>query len=179
MICLDFHFIFVQFLGFLAGVFLVCSYFRKDTNKVLSFHIVSGLLDFFHYFLLGAFSGSFIYLAEGIRDYLYYKTDKDKYIFIFSGTMYLFISFFQVRVWYDYLPIFASLVDGYSLTLSKKYVTVGAIISYGVWVIYNIFVMSYAGLLIDGFIFVSNIWMLFSLKEKCKVVRGKKIRFDE
>ena len=77
------------------------------------------------------------------------------------------------------MPIFASLVDGYSLTLSKRYVTVGAIISYGVWVIYNIFVMSYAGLLIDGFIFLSNIWMLFSLKEKCKVVRGKKISFDE
>ena len=168
---MNLYFIFIQIIGFVAGIFLILSYFRKDTNRVLSFHIISNSLDFIHYILLGAFSGGFIYLLEGIRDFLYYKTDKDRYIFIVSAIIYLLISFFSVRVWYDYLPVFASLVDGYSLTLSKKYVTLGAIISYGVWVIYNVFVFSYAGLLIDGVIFVSNIFIfLFDKKNSVKAI---------
>lgn len=176
---MDLYFIFIQGIGLVAGVFLILSYFRKDTNRVLSFHIISNSLDFFHYILLGAYSGGFIYLLEGIRDFLYYKTDKDKYVFIVSAIIYLLISFFSVRVWYDYLPVFASLVDGYTLTMSKKYVTIGAIISYGVWVIYNIYVFSYAGLLIDGFIFLSNICIILFVKEKNKVIRGRKIRYSK
>ena len=156
------YFIFIQLIGLVAGLFLVLSYFRKDTNRVLSFHIVSGIFDFVHYFLLGAYSGAFIYLLEGTRDYLYYKTDKDKYIFIISAVIYLLVSLLGVRVWYDYLPIAASLIDGYSLTLEKKYVTIGAIISYSLWVIYNIFVMSYSGLLVDGIIAISNVFILIS-----------------
>ena len=159
---MNMYFIFIQIVGFIAGLFLILSYFRKDTNKVLSFHIVSNSLDFIHYFLLHAYSGAFIYLLEGIRDFLYYKTDKDKYIFIVSAVLYLLISFSQVKVWYDYLPVMASLIDGYTLTLRKKYVTIGAIISYSLWVIYNIFVLSYAGILMDGIIAVSNIFILLS-----------------
>ena len=157
------YFWLIQIIGFIAGIFLILSYFRNNTNKVLSFHIISGLLDFIHYFLLGAYSGAFIYLLEGTRDILYYKTDKDKYIFIVSATIYLLISIFQVRTWYDYLPIAASLIDGYSLTLEKKYITIGACISYSIWVIYNIKVISISGLLIDGFIAISNIILLIKI----------------
>ena len=167
---INYYFWFIQLIGLCAGIFLILSYFRKDTNKVLSFHIVSGLLDFVHYFLLGAYSGAFIYLLEGTRDYLYYKTDKDKYIFVVCAVIYLLISFSSVRVWYDYLPIMASLIDGYVLTLEKKYVTVGAIISYSIWVIYNIFVMSYSGIFVDGLIACSNIFILlcyFKRKKDC------------
>ena len=156
------NFILVQLIGLIAGIFLIASYFRKNTNKVLSCHIISNSLDFVHYFLLGAYSGAFIYLLEGTRDYLYYKTDKDKYIFIVSAIIYLMITSLWVRVWYDYLPIAASLIDGYSLTLEKKYVTIGAIISYSLWVIYNIFVMSYSGLLVDGIIAISNVFILIN-----------------
>ena len=92
--------------------------------------------------------------------------------------MYLSISFFQVRVWYDYLPILASLIDGYSLTLSKKYVTVGAVVSYSLWVIYNIFILSYAGLVFDGIIVISNVFILITHINKYKkiYIKGKKIR---
>ena len=171
---MNLYFVFVQAVGFVAGLFLIFSYFRKTTNKVLSFHIISNSLNFFHYVLLGAYSGGFVYLLEGTRDFLYYKTDKDKYIFIFSAIAYLLISFFQVRVWFDYLPIMASLIDGYSLTLSKKYVTIGAIISYGIWVIYNVFVLSYAGIFMDGIIVISNIIIFVGYIIKREKMRVKK-----
>ena len=150
----------IQLIGFIAGIFLILSYFRKNTKKVLSFHVISGLLDFIHYFLLHAYSGAIIYLFESIRDYLYYKTDKEKCIFIISAIIYLSVSFFQVKVWYDYLPILSSLIDGYSLTLSKKYVTIGACISYSIWVIYNIKVCSIPSIIFDGIIALSNFYIL-------------------
>ena len=156
----------IQSIGFIAGIFLILSYFRKDTNKVLSFHIISGSLDFLHYFMLNAYTGAFIYLLEATRDILYYKTDKEKYIFIVSAIIYLTISLCGVRTLYDYLPIAASLIDGYSLTLEKKYVTIGAIISYTIWVIYNIHVLSISGLIIDGIIAVSNIIILLSSRNE-------------
>ena len=34
--------LFIQFIGLLAGLFLILSYFRKDTNKVLSFSTAAG-----------------------------------------------------------------------------------------------------------------------------------------
>ena len=173
---MNLYFLFVQFLGFLAGIFLIFSYFRKNTNKVLSFHIISNSLDFVHYILLGAYSGGFVYLIEGVRDFLYYKTDKDRYIFIISAVLYISISFFQVRNIYDYLPIMASLIDGYSLTKNKLGVTVGAVISYSIWVIYNIKVLSYAGIIMDGIIAISNLVLLIlhfnSIKER-KALRHK------
>ena len=117
---MNMSFILIQLIGLLAGIILILSYFRKDTNKVLLFHIISNSLDTIHYLLLGAYSGAFVYLLEGTRDTLYYKTNKDKYIFIISAILYLSISFFTVRAWIDYLPILASLIDGYTLTLEKK-----------------------------------------------------------
>ena len=171
---MNIYFWIIQLIGFIAGIFLILSYYRKNTNKVLSFHIVSGSLDFIHYFLLHAYTGAFIYLLEATRDILYYKTDKDKIIFVVSAILYLLISLCGVRTIYDYLPIAASLIDGYSLTLEKKYVTIGAIISYTIWVIYNIHVLSISGLIIDGIIAISNIIILCYNKINTKE-RSKKI----
>ena len=95
-----------------------------------------------------------------------------QYIFIISAIIYLLISFFSVRTWYDYLPIAASLIDGYTLTLEKKYVTLGACISYSLWVIYNIYVLSYAGLLIDGIIAISNFFILLTYIKKKELKKG-------
>lgn len=166
------YFLLIQLIGLIAGIILILSYFRKDTNKVLSFHIVSNSLDFIHYLLLGGYSGAFVYLLEGTRDYLYYKTDKDKYVFIISSIIYLSISFFGVKTWIDYLPIVASIIDGYTLTLEKKYVTIGACISYSLWEIYNLHVMSISGLIIDGIIVISNIVMLIHIISKKKKVKA-------
>ena len=60
----------------------------------------------------------------------------------------------------DVLPIAASLTDGYTLTKKKKIVVIGAVISYTMWVIYDIFVMSYSGAITDGMIVLSNLSIL-------------------
>lgn len=157
---MDFYFIFIQIIGIVAWLFLLLSYHRKDTNRILVFQIIGTILYCIHYGLLGAYSGLFICAFETLFDYGYYKTDKDKYIYMASIPIRIIGGLVGFQTWADILPITASLTDGYTLTKKKKVVVIGAIISYTMWVIYDFFVMSYSGAITDGMIVLSNLSIL-------------------
>lgn len=157
---MDLWFIFIQGIGILAWVMLILSYHRKDTNKILVFQIIGTVLYCLHYGLLGAYSGLFICAFEAIFDFGYYKTDKDRYIYIASVPIRIIGGLLSFQMWVDILPILASLVDGYTLTKKKKTVVLGAVISYTLWVVYDLFVMSYSGAITDGMVVLSNLSIL-------------------
>ena len=158
---MDFKFIFIQLIGIAAWIMLGLSYYRKDTDKILVFQIIGTLLYCVHYGLLSAWSGLFICAFETIFDFGYYKTDKDKYIYMASIPIRIIGGMIGFSSLIDVLPITTSLTDGYTLTKKKKVVVVGAVISYTMWVIYDIFVMSYSGAITDGLIVLSNLSILF------------------
>lgn len=157
---MDLRFILIQAIGILAWFMLILSYYRKDTNKILVFQIIGTVLYCLHYGLLGAWSGLFICACETLFDLGYYKTDKDKYIYMASIPIRIIGGMFGFSSLVDVLPIAASLTDGYTLTKKKKVVVVGAVISYTMWVIYDIFVGSYSGAVTDGMIVLSNLSIL-------------------
>lgn len=157
---MDLKFIFIQLIGIVAWLMLGLSYYRKDTNRILVFQIIGTFLYCVHYGMLGAWSGLFICACETLFDFGYYKTDKDNYIYISSIPIRIIGGLFGFKTLIDILPITASLTDGYSLTKNKKIVVIGAVISYTMWVIYDIFVMSYSGAITDGLIVLSNLSIL-------------------
>ena len=157
---MDVNFWLVQGIGIVAWLVLVVSYYREDTNKILIFQIIATALYCVHYYLLGAYSGLFICIFEVIRDYLYYKTDLDDYIFYGSIPVYIINGIVTFTGWYDLLPAMSSLLDGYTLTKKKNIVVIGAVISYTSWVIYDIFVMSYSCAITDGIVVLSNLSIL-------------------
>lgn len=157
---MDWYFIFVQALGIISWLLLILSYYRKDTNRILAFQIIGTILYCIHYWLLGAWSGLFICFFETIFDYGYYKTDQDKFIYMASIPIRVIGGLIGFKSLIDVLPILASLTDGYTLTKNKKIVVIGAVISYGMWVIYDIFVRSYSGAVTDGLIVLSNLSIL-------------------
>ncbi|MBQ8681605.1 MAG: YgjV family protein [Bacilli bacterium] len=171
---MDLNFWIVQGIGIIAWLVLVASYYREDTNKILVFQIIATALYCVHYYLLDAYSGLFICVFEVIRDWLYYKTDWDDYIFYGSIPVYIINGIVTFTGWYDLLPAFSSLLDGYTLTKKKNIVVFGAIISYTSWVIYDIFVMSYSCAITDGIVVLSNLSILlfdfnpFNRKKKGK-----------
>ena len=150
----------VQLIGIIAWLLIVFSYYRKNTDKILYFQIISTILWCIHYFLLGAYSGLFICVFEVIRDSLYYKTDKDDYIFLGSIPIYILYGIISYSGIVELLPIFSSTIDGFTLTKKKKIVVIGAVISYTIWVIYDIAVKSYSGAFTDGIVVLSNISIL-------------------
>lgn len=158
----------IQLIGAISWVVLLISYYRKDTNRILSFHIVSTVLDSLHYFLLGAYTGTFVCLFESIRDYGYYKSDKDKYIFLASIPVYIIMAIFTCNTFVDILPVLSSVIDGYTLTKHKKIVVFGAVVAYSCWVIYAFAVKSYVGVIVDGILVLSNLSILFFDKDLLK-----------
>lgn len=164
----------IQAIGIVAWILLVISYYREDTNKILVFQIIATILYCVHYWLLSAYSGLFICVFEVFRDYLYYRTDLDNYIFYGSIPIYLVFGMISFTGWFDLFPIGSSLLDGYTLTKSKNIVVIGAIISYTLWVIYDICVMSISCAITDGIVVLSNISILlfdfnpFDYKKKGK-----------
>ena len=140
---MDFKFIFIQILGIIAWVFLILSYHRKNTNKIIIFQIVGNILYCIHYLLLGAYGGLFICFFEIIFDYGYYKTTKDDLIYLISIPVRILGGLISLISLIDILPIIASLIDGYSLTKKKRFVVIGAIISYSIWFISDFRVLPY------------------------------------
>lgn len=169
---MDLYFWFVQALGIIAWLILAASYYRKDTNKILVFQTIATALYCVHYYLLGAYSGLFICFFEVIRDFLYYKTDLDNYIFYGTVPVYIIYGIIGFGSFVDVLPIASSLIDGYSLTKKRDVVVIWAVISYTLWVIYDIFVMSYSCALTDGLVVVSNVLILFRESKFCNKYFG-------
>ena len=77
-------FVLAQISGFLAWIALLVSYYRKNTDKILVFHILSIVFYLLNYLFLGAWTGLFIVVLELARDFLYYKTDKDNLVFLIT-----------------------------------------------------------------------------------------------
>ena len=72
------------------------------------------------FFLLGAFSGLYICAFEVVRDYLYYKSNKDGYIFAFSLPIYGIMGYYSFNTIFDLLPIVSSIIDGFSLKKKRN-----------------------------------------------------------
>lgn len=157
---MDWYFVFIQILGFVAWLLLVYSYYRENTNKILIFQILSTILFCVHYYLLGAYSGLLICIYEVIRDYSYYKTDKDNYIFIGSAVVYAVSAMITYTSILDLFPYIASMIDGFFLTKKRKVVVFGAIVTYTMWFIYDMYARSYSGAITDGILITSNILIL-------------------
>ena len=154
------YFWFIQLIGIIAWLLILLSYYRKNTNRILVFQIISTVLWCLHYFLLGAYSGLFICIFEVVRDSLYYKTDEDDMIFIVSIPIYILYGILSYSGLIELLPIFSSTIDGFTLTKKKKIVVFGAVVSYTIWVIYDIAVKSYSGAFTDGLVVISNLSIL-------------------
>lgn len=154
---MDIKFILIQLVGVVAWFFLFLSFYRKNTDKILMFQVIASILYCVHYYYLEAYSGLLMCLISVIFDFAYYKSDKDKYLYMVSIPLRIIVGALSYRKFIDILPIIASLIDGYVLTKEKKILVFGSIIYYLIWVIYNIFVMSYSGALTDGILVISNL----------------------
>lgn len=158
---MDYRFFIIQLLSVVAWLFLLFSYYRKNTKKILIFQILANITFCMHYFLLGAFSGIFVCGVEALCNLGYYRREKNKYIIYYISIPFRILGgMFVFKNWIDIMPIGASLIDGYVLTKKKNYVVKGAILTFLIWFIYDMKVKSYSGALCDMLIILSNISIL-------------------
>lgn len=170
--------LFIQLIGLVAWGLLVYSYYKREENHIILFQVIATVLYCVHYYLLGAYSGLFVCMFEVVRDYLYYKSDADNYIFAFSIPIYIVYGYLTFGKYYDLFPIFASVVDGFTLIKKRKIIVAGAIVSYTLWVLYDLFVGSYSCLITDGIVVISNLSILLFDKELIKNNGERRINYN-
>lgn len=150
-------YILAQVIGIISWIIFLISYHCKKLNRVIFMQIISSLLDFLRYALLGAWAGFFISIFELLKGLGYYKTDKDKYIFLFTIPIYILIGLVSNDGMLCIIPIVASLIDGYTIIISERVTVIGGIISNSLWIIYDLAFLDYAGVVSDLTLVFSNL----------------------
>lgn len=137
-----------QFFGFVALVILIISFQRNSKFFLLKYQIFSSLLYSIQYVFLGAFTGCLMNLSCMIRNIIFnnYKKVPLYWLIIVLFLMILF-SIFTFDGFISLLPMFA--VVFYSIALwngNLKIIRIIEMVSCILFIIYNINVSAYTGL---------------------------------
>lgn len=145
-------FIFIQAIGFSGTILFFLSYQFKSNKKMFRIQFLSYLCYTVHLLLLGAATGGISYTINTVRSFCL-GSEKE---FLKSKKMCWIICMLQVAAlcvtwggWLSILPVaanIASTIGGYTYN-ARKIRVVGMAINSPLWIVYNIAVGSWAGIL--------------------------------
>ena len=158
---------YIQLIGFLAFFVLVLSFYKKNTRTIIAYQVVSNFAYTVHYLLLGALSGAYISFIGIFRNIAYLKVKKQKRIFAtIIISLYLLVTIVFYENIFSILPFIAN--SQYLLAMlknDKKVLLISALVSSSMWGLYAIFVSSYAAMITETILLVSNTIQLIKLKK--------------
>lgn len=162
---MNLNYILIQAIGFCGTIVFFASYQCKENKNLFRVQFVSYLLYTIHLLLLGATTGGISYILNLIRSFCL-GSEND---FLKSKTMCTLICILQVLTfaftmsgWISILPVaanIASTIGGYTHN-AKKIRIAGMFINSPLWIIYDIMIGSWAGILDEV---VSEASMLISI----------------
>ena len=159
---------YIQAIGILAFCVLVLSFYKRKTSTIIAYQIVSNFAYTIHYFLLGALSGAYISFVGIFRNIAYLKVKKrKKQLAIIVISLYLIITIIFYENLFSLLPLIAN--SQYLLCMlknDKKVLLVSALASSAMWATYAIFVSSYAAMITETILLISNTLQLIMINKK-------------
>lgn len=162
--------LYIQLIGILAFSVLVLSFYKKKTSTVIAYQIVSNFAYTVHYFLLGALSGAYISFIGIFRNIAVLKVKKHKksLVSVIIG-LYLLVTIIFYEGISSLFPLIANSL--YLITMvkgTKKALLIGGIISPILWSTYGLFVGSYASMITELILLISNTIQLVKLTKKSR-----------
>ena len=165
-----------QILTLILYSFLGISYLQKNRNKVLILNIIVDILHIVAMCLLKGYSGAAMGLVSLYRDiflliYSRKKNSKNRDIFILITSVILIIifSFVTYNGIFSMLSIVATLITTFAIWQKNvKYYKFFGIISSLLWILYNVFVFSVVGIVLESII------LIFSIIGYIKEIKTKK-----
>lgn len=146
---ITFEFIMAQILGLFALIVLLISFSKKDKDELLKYQIMSSLLFGLQYLLLNAITGFLMNIVCMIRNYIFSRYKKIPiYYLIIVIILMVTLGLISYRDYYSLLPIIAVIL--YSIALYKgntRIIRIIELISCSLFIIYNIHVDAYVGLI--------------------------------
>lgn len=157
---------YIQLIGLLAFCILVLSYYKKKESMILTYQITANFAYSVHYFLLGGIAGALTSFIGIFRNILFIKLKNNKVILgsIFI-LLYLIVTIIFYENFYSIFPMIAN--SSYLISMikgSRKSLLIGGILNSSFWLLYSIFVSSYAGMITESIIIISNSIQLIKLK---------------
>ena len=164
-------YIVAQIIGLIAFVVSLIAYHKKDKKTILNNMVTSNILNLIHYLLLGAFSGCITKLLAIFRDYFIILKEKNKklsnsvYLIVFI-ILYIIATIFTYNGILSILPLVAAIIyiifiwDGNEVIIKKT-----AFFCYFLWLIYNIFVLSIAGIVSNVISILSTLIAILNAKK--------------
>ncbi len=157
--------LFVQAIGFAGTVLFFFSYQCRENRRLFQVQLVSYLLYTVHLLLLGAVTGGISYILNTLRSFCLgsrYEVLKGKAACTLICLLQLTALYFTWDSWWSFLPVAANIaatVGGYTRD-GRKIRLVGMLVNSPLWMIYNLLVGSWAGILDE---IVSEVSMILSI----------------
>lgn len=146
------HTMFIQLIGLIGTALFFASYQCKSNKNLFRVQFLSYLCYTVHLLLLGAVTGGISYVINTFRSFCL----GSKWKFAQSNTMCVIICLMQIAAlvvtwsgWISLLPVAANIaatIGGYTYN-ARKIRVVGMLINSPLWIVYDIIVGSWAGIL--------------------------------
>lgn len=160
-------FILAQILGMISFIFSLIAYHQKTKKKILSTMVISNTLNFIHYFLLDAISGGITKIVAVIRDILIINKKNHKHIFYMFIIIYLILGITLYKNMLSIMPIIASFITTIAAFFGTAYIIkIVALITFTLWLIYNIFALSLSGIISNIISIISTFIAIKNFKRK-------------
>lgn len=149
---INYKFIIIQAIGFIGTLIYFLSYQFKDNKKLFKVQLVSYIFYITHLFLLNASTGAISYIVNLIRSYCLSSNNEKLHsnkVGVILCVVQIFVGVYTWSNWLSILPVvanIASTIAGYSHS-AKSVRMAGLLINSPLWIIYDAFVGSWAGVI--------------------------------
>jgi uncharacterized protein YuzB (UPF0349 family) len=167
-------FLISQIIGTISFVISLIAYHRKKKQKIFQTMMIANVLDILHYLFLGAYSGCITKAIALVRNEIIIAKEKNKKIdnnivLAILFIIYLLAGIITYKNIYSILPILAAMIylyfvwNGNELKVKKV-----AFYCYFLWLTYNIFVFSIAGIVSNVVSIISTFIAMKNQKKRLK-----------
>ncbi|MBR5109661.1 MAG: YgjV family protein [Clostridia bacterium] len=159
------HPLFIQGIGFVGTALYFISFQCRDNRNLFRVQFLSYLFYTVHLILLGAVTGGISYMINTVRSFCLgssWKLAHSKTMCAVICLMQMAALFFTWSGWLSVLPVAANIaatIAGYTHS-ARKVRLVGMLVNSPLWMVYNILVGSWAGILDEA---VSEVSMIVSI----------------
>ena len=160
-----------QLLGFFYTLFLIISNFRKTSRQILIYQTISFSFKGVHYLLLGGLSGFYSSIISMTRNILFSKVKKSFYLMLLFVIIYFIVGIFTYRDFGSIIPSIASIF--YTIVVNTNKPSIlrkGMIVNCLLWLFYNIYIFSIAGIITQIIMIISTVISIMKLDKNKHII---------
>lgn len=157
-----------QIIGFVGAIIIVIGMQQKQYKHIVMCKIGSSFFAAVHYLLLGGYTGMMVNFASCLTNYCYYhRVKKGKSNVPFQIVFTIMFVALGLLSWHGPISIFvvlAKLISSVALGINNpRTIRILNLISNPCWLVYNIYMGSFSGMLTDSLVIASVVIAIIRL----------------